>query len=187
MIKEKVTLSRGIKVLTVGGTFVLYMLLSRYLNLDKLTPRNQEDSLLLTVTETMDSTNDLTGRPVKGAWIKESRVVRTLLLVWTLYGACCVMADGILTPAVSVISAVAGTQLTMSRTTTDIRYRRPGPLSQQFHRPHLNRNHCRACTPPWTSTADVVRHPTIRDKMDLPAFRTRLCLMVRLPLHRRHN
>lgn len=101
-------------MLTVGGTFVLYMLLSRYLNLDKLTPRNQEDSLLLTVTETMDSTNDLTGRPVKGAWIKESRVVRTLLLVWTLYGACCVMADGILTPAVSVISAVAGTQLTIS-------------------------------------------------------------------------
>ena len=91
-----------------GGTFVLYMLLSRYLNLDKLTPRNQEDSLLLTVTETMDSTSDLAGRPVKGAWIRESKFARGLLLLWTLYGASCVMADGLLTPAVSVISAVAG-------------------------------------------------------------------------------
>jgi len=90
---------------------VLYMLLSRYLNLDKLTPRNQEDSLLLTVTETMDSTADLAGRPVKGAWIRENKFVRTLLLGWTLYGACCVMADGILTPAVSVISAVSGTPI----------------------------------------------------------------------------
>lgn len=89
----------------------MYMLLSRYLSIDKLSPRNQEDSLLLTVTETMDSTNDLTGRPVKGAWIRDSRFLRTLILVWTLYGACCVMADGILTPAVSVISAVAGTPL----------------------------------------------------------------------------
>jgi len=84
------------------------MLLSRYLNLDKLSPRNQEDSLLLTVTETMDSTTDLAGRPVKGAWIRDSKLFRTLLLGWTLYGASCVMADGLLTPAVSVISAVSG-------------------------------------------------------------------------------
>ena len=93
----------------IGGTFVLYMLLSRYLNLDKLTPRNQEDSLLLTATETMDSTTDLTGRPVKGAWIRDNKFLRGFLLIWTLYGASCVMADGLLTPAVSVISAVAGT------------------------------------------------------------------------------
>jgi hypothetical protein len=97
-----------------GGTFVLYMLLSRYLNLDKHSPGHnvqQMDSLMLTMTETMDSTSDLSGRPVKGAWIREIKPVRVALLLWTLIGASGVMADGLLTPAVSVISAVAGTSL----------------------------------------------------------------------------
>ena len=87
------------------------MLLSRYLNLDRHTPGHvvqQSDSLLLTVTETMDSTSDLSGRPIKGAWIRENKLFRVSLLLWTLFGASCVMADGLLTPAVSVISAVAG-------------------------------------------------------------------------------
>jgi KUP system potassium uptake protein len=97
--------------LTVGGTFVLYMLMSRYLNLDRHTPGHniqQSDSLLLTVTETLDSTSDFTGRPIKGAWIRENKLFRVCLLLWALFGASCVMADGLLTPAVSVISAVAG-------------------------------------------------------------------------------
>jgi hypothetical protein len=109
MIKEKVNPSSS--GLTVGGTFVLYMLLSRYLNLDRHTPgqiAQHSDSLLLTVAETIDSTSDLTGRPIKGAWIKEYKLFRIFLLLWALFGASCVMADGLLTPAVSVISAVAG-------------------------------------------------------------------------------
>lgn len=87
------------------------MLLSRYLNLDRHAPGSnvqQNDSLMLTVTETMDSNSDLAGRPIKGAWIKDNKIFRIGLLLWTLFGASCVMADGLLTPAVSVISAVAG-------------------------------------------------------------------------------
>jgi hypothetical protein len=90
------------------------MLLSRYLNLDKHSPGHtlqQADSLMLTVSETIDSTSDLSGRPVRGSWIRENKILRIGLLVWTLFGASCVMADGLLTPAVSVISAVAGTSL----------------------------------------------------------------------------
>jgi|SRR5579871_595211 len=97
--------------LTKGGTFVLYMLLSRHLNLDKYSPGHniqQMDTLMLTTTETLDSTSDLSGRPSKGMWIRESKLARLGLLAWTLFGASCVMADGLLTPAVSVISAVAG-------------------------------------------------------------------------------
>jgi len=98
--------------LMVGGTFVLYMLLSRYLGLDRFTPSPSTpagDPLVLTMSETIDSTSDLAGRSVKGAWIKDTKVVRIAFLGWTLFGASCVMADGLLTPAVSVISAVAGT------------------------------------------------------------------------------
>ena len=95
--------------LIIGGTFVLYMILSRYLRLDKHTPNiSPEDLLILTTTETMDSTADLTGRPVRGSWIRENKIVRIALLLWCLFGASCVMADGLLTPAVSVISAVTG-------------------------------------------------------------------------------
>jgi KUP system potassium uptake protein len=100
-------------LLMSGGTFVLYMILSRYLHLDNHTPSlsSTDDSLLLTVTETLDSTADLTGRPVKGQWIRQNKVARLALLLWCLFGASAVMADGVLTPAVSVISAVTGTPL----------------------------------------------------------------------------
>lgn len=89
----------------------MYMLLSRYLGLDRHAPYSnppEGDSLTLTVSETMDSHTDLTGRRVKGAWIRDKPFLRILVLGWTLFGASAVMADGLLTPAVSVISAVAG-------------------------------------------------------------------------------
>jgi len=87
------------------------MLLSRYLGLDRHAPYSnsaESDSLTLTVSETMDSHTDLTGRRVKGAWIRDKPFLRIFVLGWTLFGASAVMADGLLTPAVSVISAVAG-------------------------------------------------------------------------------
>jgi|SRR5271169_4611326 len=114
MIREKVSSQAAITHSSLGGTFVLYMLLSRYLNLDKHAQgfeAQHSDTLLLTASETMDSSSDLSGRPVKGSWIRGSKVARMALLAWTLYGASCVMADGLLTPAVSVISAVSGMSL----------------------------------------------------------------------------
>lgn len=108
MIKERVRYSSRTSLI-VGGTFVLYMILSRFLHLDNHTPSlSAEDSLILTVAETKDSVADLTGKPVKGQWIRETKIARIALLVWCLFGASAVMADGLLTPAVSVISAVTG-------------------------------------------------------------------------------
>jgi KUP system potassium uptake protein len=113
MIKAKVHLY-SVEVNNLGGTFVLYMLLSRYLGLDRHAPYSNSDEgdmLTLTVSETKDSNTDLTGRRVKGTWIRENKFVRISVLVWTLFGASAVMADGLLTPAVSVISAVTGITL----------------------------------------------------------------------------
>ena len=90
------------------------MVLSRYLHLDNHAPSlTAEDSLMLTVTETLDTTADLTGRPVKGQWIRNNKIARIALLLWCLFGASAVMADGLLTPAVSVISAVTGNLITL--------------------------------------------------------------------------
>ena len=88
------------------------------------------DSLMLTVTETMDSTSDLSGRPVKGSWIREIKPIRVALLIWTLIGASGVMADGLLTPAVSVISAVAGMPPPLITYLTGHRHRHPSSESK---------------------------------------------------------
>ena len=101
------------------------MVLSRYLHLDNHAPSlTTEDSLTLTASETIDSTADLTGRPVKGQWIKNNKIARIALLLWCLFGASAVMADGLLTPAVSVISAVTGNHIKLFAYLC--RYRCPG-------------------------------------------------------------
>jgi KUP system potassium uptake protein len=46
--------------------------------------------------------------PSNRGQIGQFKIFRIILLIWTLYGASCVMADGLLTPAVSVVSAVNG-------------------------------------------------------------------------------
>src|SRR5271156_4884355 len=102
------------------------MILSRRLGLDRHTPQlhTESDSLMLTLTETIDSTGgDLTtGRPMRGQWIKNNKFVRIALLGWTLFGASCVMADGLLTPAVSVISAVKGIVLNCKYSSQESRF-----------------------------------------------------------------
>ena len=120
------------------------MVLSRYLHLDNHAPSlTTDDPLTLTVTETLDSTADLTGRPVKGQWIRNNKIARITLLLWCLFGASAVMADGLLTPAVSVISAVTGNLITLLAYVC--RYRCPSSQSQQFHRPDLYRDSRCAC------------------------------------------
>jgi len=120
------------------------MILSRFLHLDNHAPSlTTEDPLALTATETIDSTVGLSGRPVKGQWIKNNKIARIALLMWCLFGASAVMADGLLTPAVSVISAVTGNLITLLAYLC--RYRCPSSQSQQFHRSDLCRDSRRAC------------------------------------------
>ena len=93
----------------------MYMILSRFLQLERMTPNlstDRDDSLTLTITETMDSHSDLAGPQIKGQWIKNVKIARVALLGFCLFGASAVMADGLLTPAISVISAVTGIKLT---------------------------------------------------------------------------
>src|SRR5271156_3008663 len=128
------------------------MILSRRLGLDRHTPQlhTESDSLMLTLTETIDSTGgDLTtGRPMRGQWIKNNKFVRIALLGWTLFGASCVMADGLLTPAVSVISAVEGIVLSIVK--THLRNRGSRSFSQQFCCPDFDCNPCRSGKGPLT-------------------------------------
>ncbi|CAM8965311.1 unnamed protein product [Rhodiola kirilowii] len=99
-----------------GGTFALYSLLCRHARVSSLPNCQLADEEL--------SEYKKTGVASLGHGISESRLKSTLekhkllqgvLLVVALIGACMVIGDGVLTPAISVFSAVSGLELSMSK------------------------------------------------------------------------
>lgn len=90
-----------------GGTFALYSLLCRYAKIG-LTPNHQpEDS------EVSNYRLDLPSKQLRrAAKIKEimesKRVIQVVLFLITILGTSMVIGDGILTPSISVLSAVGG-------------------------------------------------------------------------------
>ncbi|RHZ75725.1 hypothetical protein Glove_212g226 [Diversispora epigaea] len=85
-----------------GGTFALYSLLSRHSGLT-LRGGNGDD---LTITN-HDSMSVYSNKE-KPNFIKRSKLVQRVLLVLVLFGTSFVLSDGLLTPAISVLSAVEG-------------------------------------------------------------------------------
>ena len=93
-------------LIMLGGTFVLYGLLSQTFGFDKqgnVDTRHPYHSLPESTNVPSEEFEEQ--RP----WIVKYKLFRIALLGWTLLGASCVIADGLLTPVVSVISAVTGT------------------------------------------------------------------------------
>lgn len=162
------------------------MVLSRYLHLDHHTPSlTTDDALVLTVTETLDSAADLSGRPVKGQWIRNNAIARVALLLWCLFGASAVIADGLLTPAVSVISAVTGGLVILF---IDLcRNRCPRPQSQQFYCSDLYRDSSCSCSP-WSQIylTVIVFDSTIRHKIYIAPLCSHCCSMVRSSFYHRY-
>ena len=90
-----------------GGTFALYSLLARYANIVRRDP-----NMVGTVSLDRHLTGDM--KPVnKGirTFIENSRVARVALKVLGVLGVSMVMADGVLTPAQSVLGAIQGIEV----------------------------------------------------------------------------
>ncbi|RHZ89426.1 hypothetical protein Glove_14g19 [Diversispora epigaea] len=85
-----------------GGTFALYSLLSRHSGLP-IRGGNNDD---LTIAN-FDSMSIHSSKE-KPNFIKRSKLVQRVLLVLVLFGTALVLSDGLLTPAISVLSAVEG-------------------------------------------------------------------------------
>lgn len=101
-----------------GGTFALYSLLCRHAKVNPLPSFQSADEDLSTYKK--DSMmNPLPLASSFGVRLKDSleryRVLQRCLLVLALLGACMVIGDGILTPAISVFSAVSGVELAMAK------------------------------------------------------------------------
>ncbi|CAN6246237.1 unnamed protein product [Urochloa humidicola] len=96
-----------------GGTFALYSLICRHVRAGLLPGGGTRDELL----EEDKAMGRHGERPVSRvrAVLEKYRVLQRLLLLFALLGTCMVIGDGVLTPAVSVFSAVSGLELSMEK------------------------------------------------------------------------
>lgn len=99
-----------------GGTFALYSLLCRHARVNSLPNCQSADEEL---SEYKKDGAGSTETPNFGSRLKSAlekhRVLQRFLLVLALIGTCMVIGDGVLTPAISVFSAVSGLELSMEK------------------------------------------------------------------------
>ncbi|CAK9161321.1 unnamed protein product [Ilex paraguariensis] len=98
-----------------GGTFALYSLLCRHARVSTL-PNNQlaDEELSEYKNDGIVSSNKGLGLSLRST-LEKHRVLQKILLILALIGTCMVIGDGVLTPAISVFSAVSGLELSMSK------------------------------------------------------------------------
>ncbi|XP_071723260.1 potassium transporter 4-like [Rutidosis leptorrhynchoides] len=90
-----------------GGTFALYSLLCRHAKFSLLPNQQPADEQLSSYGYGTQSETTALKR-----FMEKHKRLRTALLVVVLFGACMVIGDGVLTPAISVLSAVSGLKVT---------------------------------------------------------------------------
>lgn len=108
-----------------GGTFALYSLLCRHARVGFLPNCQLADEELSAYKKTDGGPHLSNGEIAATAnsseasrmkrLLEKHQVLQRLLLILALIGTCMVIGDGILTPAISVFSAVSGLELSMAR------------------------------------------------------------------------
>ncbi|KAF3945479.1 hypothetical protein ACB098_03G151400 [Castanea mollissima] len=98
-----------------GGTFALYSLLCRHARVSSL-PNFQlaDEELSQYKKDNKKLCNTGLGSRLK-SMLERHRVLQRSLLVLALVGTCMVIGDGVLTPAISVFSAISGLEFSMSK------------------------------------------------------------------------
>lgn len=87
-----------------GGTFALYSLLSRYINITRQDPNT---SGMIKLERYRTGEMKTSGRTIRG-FLENSPTAKFMLQFFGVLGVSLVMADGVLTPAQSVLGAVQG-------------------------------------------------------------------------------
>nr|XP_027097617.1 potassium transporter 6-like [Coffea arabica] len=98
-----------------GGTFALYSLLCRHARVNALPNCQSADEELSSYKKDIISPAPTTFGARLKSTLEKHRVLQRFLLVLALIGACMVIGDGILTPAISVFSAVSGVELATAK------------------------------------------------------------------------
>ncbi|CAL0298972.1 unnamed protein product [Lupinus luteus] len=100
-----------------GGTFALYSLLCRHARISLLPDTQLADEDLIEYTSdecSVPVNKNNVGSGLKNL-LEKHRVLKKVLLLLALIGTCMVIGDGVLSPAISVFSAVSGLELSMSK------------------------------------------------------------------------
>ncbi|VAI49055.1 unnamed protein product [Triticum turgidum subsp. durum] len=96
-----------------GGTFALYSLICRHVRAGLLPGGGNSDDLM---ADDKDAAASRRGAVSRARTVLERyRVLQRLLLFFALLGTCMLIGDGVLTPALSVFSAVSGLELSMEK------------------------------------------------------------------------
>ncbi|KAM0044159.1 putative potassium transporter [Helianthus debilis subsp. tardiflorus] len=93
-----------------GGTIALYSLLCRHAKFSLLPNQQAADEELLSYKYGPSQPTSQSPSPLK-RFLEKHKKLRTALLIVVLLGASMVIGDGVVTPAISVMSAVSGLQV----------------------------------------------------------------------------
>ncbi|KAJ4792143.1 Potassium transporter [Rhynchospora pubera] len=89
-----------------GGTFALYSLLCRHAKINTIPNQHRTDEELTTYSRQTHEVNSLAAKVKR--WLEAHAYKKNALLFVVLIGTCMAIGDGILTPAISVLSASGG-------------------------------------------------------------------------------
>ncbi|XVF68383.1 hypothetical protein PTKIN_Ptkin10aG0201300 [Pterospermum kingtungense] len=89
-----------------GGTFALYSLLCRHAKIKTIPNQHRTDEELTTYSRSTFHEKSFAAKTKR--WLESHVFRKNALLILVLVGTCMVIGDGILTPAISVLSAAGG-------------------------------------------------------------------------------
>uniref|UniRef100_A0A1D1YM04 Potassium transporter n=1 Tax=Anthurium amnicola TaxID=1678845 RepID=A0A1D1YM04_9ARAE len=101
-----------------GGTFALYSLLCRHARVKTIPNQHRTDEELTTYSRNTVDENSLAAKIKR--WLEANAYRRNALLILVLIGTCMVIGDGILTPAISVLSAAGGIKVDLPSLSNDV-------------------------------------------------------------------
>lgn len=101
-----------------GGTFALYSLLCRHAKVNTIPNQHRTDEELTTYSRSIFPENSFAAKTKR--WLEAHAFRRNMLLLLVLVGTCMVIGDGILTPAISVLSASGGIKVDHPKMSNDV-------------------------------------------------------------------
>ncbi|KAL1562526.1 peroxysomal 3-ketoacyl-CoA thiolase A (THIL) [Salvia divinorum] len=101
-----------------GGTLALYSLLCRHAKVKTIPNQHRTDEELTTYSRSTFHEHSLAAKTKR--WLEAHTFRRKALLILVLVGNCMVIGDGILTPAISVLSASGGIKVDHPKMSSDV-------------------------------------------------------------------
>ncbi|XP_009765361.1 potassium transporter 11-like [Nicotiana sylvestris] len=101
-----------------GGTFALYSLLCRHAKINTIPNQHRTDEELTTYSRSTFHEHSFAAKTKR--WLEAYPFRKNALLILVVVGTCMVIGDGILTPAISVLSASGGIKVDHPKMSNDV-------------------------------------------------------------------